>query len=181
MKFLPVSAALFASLLTLVAAKDEIRLPNSFIVPAPGEVLKAGTEYTVRWIADTKGKVKLVLRKGPSTDLDTLGLIAEVENKGSYLWAIDEDLESGTVCSLPPFSSNVTVILINRRTTPSRSSTPPTTTSSTTPRSSPSNPTSPPRTTMRTTTSPPPPPAPDPRPSPAPRRPMTTRPPPSRP
>lgn len=96
MRFITVTVAVFASLLSVVSAKDPIVFPNAFSAPQPGEVIKAGTDYTVKWDPSPKiEKVKLILRKGKSDDLDNVATLATIKNEGSYKWSVDKSLPSG--------------------------------------------------------------------------------------
>jgi len=69
---------------------------NAFITPAEGEVLEGGKTIPVTWKPDGGKKVKITLRKGKSTNLDTLEEIASsIDNSGTYNWIVPKDLESG--------------------------------------------------------------------------------------
>jgi len=69
---------------------------NAFITPAEGEVLEGGKTIAVTWKNDGGKKVSITLRKGASTNLDTIGDIAKsIDNSGSYTWVVPDDIESG--------------------------------------------------------------------------------------
>jgi len=69
---------------------------NAFITPAEGEVLEGGKTIAVTWKNDGGKKVSITLRKGKSTNLDTIEDIAKsIDNSGSYTWVVPDDIESG--------------------------------------------------------------------------------------
>lgn len=86
----------FAAAALFVAAVAAVNVENPFILPAANDVLKAGTSYKVEWKV-TKGQtVELILRKGLSTSLDTVGVLeTSLTNTGSYVWKIDSKLPAG--------------------------------------------------------------------------------------
>ena len=99
MKFFASAAAIAAFLITVVSAEG----PNPIRAPAGGDVLTAGTDYTIKWDPTTAGTVTLILRKGVSTNLDVLDHIATgVANTGTFVWDIPATLVEGPVCVIFP-------------------------------------------------------------------------------
>jgi hypothetical protein len=68
---------------------------NPIYHPDGTDMITAGSPYNITWNPTTSGKITLTLRQGESTNLDTIGVIATVENSGWYLWTPDKDLPSG--------------------------------------------------------------------------------------
>uniref|UniRef100_A0A060TGP9 ARAD1D25036p n=1 Tax=Blastobotrys adeninivorans TaxID=409370 RepID=A0A060TGP9_BLAAD len=93
-----VSLSTFAlSVLASVAAAAS----NAIHKPSYGQVVNAGSTFTIEWDATGGDKVNLVLRDGKSDALKTVGDIAKgVDNTGSYDWEVDSDLDTNTDYSI---------------------------------------------------------------------------------
>lgn len=64
------TATLFAAFAAFALASE-----NAFSVPDASSVITAGKAFQVTWAPTTKGDVILTLRKGPSDNLDTIGVL----------------------------------------------------------------------------------------------------------
>lgn len=62
---------------------------------APSTVV-AGQTYTLTWAADGTGPVTILLRAGPSINLQTVGTITETGTGGSYAWTAPATYPPGT-------------------------------------------------------------------------------------
>ena len=66
---------------------------NAISQPGLNSVVPAGQAFTITWEPSTKGKVSLLLCKGPSTNCVITSTIADsIENSGTYAWTPSTDL-----------------------------------------------------------------------------------------
>lgn len=80
---------------------------NPIIKPDGKEPILAGHAFTIEWKPTTDGTITLTLRQGPSTNLHTLGVIADkVPNSGTYEWTPDASLPSGDNYAIMITSAN---------------------------------------------------------------------------
>ncbi|KAF5126823.1 hypothetical protein DV495_003164 [Geotrichum candidum] len=87
--------SILASLVT--AATVVLAADNAFTSPAFGQVVNVGDSITLKWNPTTSGKVNLILRKGGSNDLVTIGPIASgIDNSGTYTWSPESNLKTNT-------------------------------------------------------------------------------------
>jgi len=102
----------FAGLISFVSAQE-----NPIHLPTTGSILKAGELFNITWGPTTKGPITLLLKKGLSTNLATVGTIAsKIDNSGAYSWsvpantvtgsdyAVEIDTEAGQVNYTPQFT-----------------------------------------------------------------------------
>lgn len=86
----------FFSIIPLLAAAIVAAQDNSFSQPQPGDELKAGDAFVIRWNATTDGQVALVLLQGKSDNLSPVLTISEgLENRGAVRWLVPSDLPDG--------------------------------------------------------------------------------------
>lgn len=86
----------FFSIIPLLAAAIVAAQDNSFSQPQPGDELKAGDAFVIRWNATTDGQVALVLLQGKSDNLTPVLTISEgLENRGAVRWLVPSDLPDG--------------------------------------------------------------------------------------
>ncbi|KAI9782116.1 MAG: hypothetical protein M1839_005463 [Geoglossum umbratile] len=71
--------------------------PNPFSIPGSGLAFVAGTPSTISWTPTTSGTITILLRKGPSGQLDAGTAIAKnIPNSGSISWTPPSDLVKGS-------------------------------------------------------------------------------------
>jgi hypothetical protein len=89
-------SGLFAALVSVVSAQAETFAPetNPIAVPELGKGYPVGSPVEIKWAPNTAGPVKIVLLKGPSTNVVDIGTIsASTANSGSYSWTPEASLE----------------------------------------------------------------------------------------
>jgi hypothetical protein len=99
----------FSTVLLSVAAfaAAVLAAENPIIKPDGKEPILAGHTFTIEWKPTTEGTITLTLRQGPSTNLNTLGVIADkVPNSGTYEWTPDASLPSGDNYAIMITSAN---------------------------------------------------------------------------
>jgi hypothetical protein len=67
---------------------------NPIALPGLAEQVQAGKPYTITWDPTSKGKVSIVLLRGPSTNVKPIATLAEViPNSGKFEWTPSTSLE----------------------------------------------------------------------------------------
>ncbi|KAL8719698.1 MAG: hypothetical protein Q9225_003330 [Loekoesia sp. 1 TL-2023] len=100
MKF-SVAATVAASLASLAAAQTCSTKPvgdnpvgNPIHAPL-NQIVPAGTPFTITWTPTTTGTVSIVLLRGPSTNVQPIGCLADnIANTGTFVWTPSSNLEA---------------------------------------------------------------------------------------
>lgn len=86
----------FFSVIPLLAAAIVAAQDNSFSQPQPGDEIRAGDAYVIRWNATTDGQVQLVLLQGKSDNLSPVLTISDgIDNRGAVRWIVPDSLADG--------------------------------------------------------------------------------------
>ncbi|KAF3484073.1 extracellular serine-threonine rich protein [Arthroderma uncinatum] len=96
MKFTLIVAA-FAAVVSAVTPPDVSKPAAGNIIYTPGlnQQVEAGKPFTITWKPTTKGKISILLLRGPSINVKPIATLADsIENTGTFNWIPSTSLEN---------------------------------------------------------------------------------------
>lgn len=97
--FITLVTTLLAATTTAYKAPNYDNPPEGNAISKPGidAPVEAGKPFSIEWKAGTKGKISIVLLRGPSKNVKPIETLAEnIDNKGKFEWTPSKDLEPDT-------------------------------------------------------------------------------------
>ncbi|KAK2736204.1 hypothetical protein FQN55_001736 [Onygenales sp. PD_40] len=91
--------SVFAAIAAAVTPPDTSKPPsgNPISLPGLGDIVPVGEPYTITWTPTTKGKVSILLLRGPSDNVVPIDTLADsISNAGTFAWTPSTSLEGDT-------------------------------------------------------------------------------------
>ncbi|KAK2813234.1 hypothetical protein FQN50_000912 [Emmonsiellopsis sp. PD_5] len=88
--------SVFAAIAAAVTPPDTSKPPsgNPIALPGLGDIVPVGKPYTITWTPTTKGKVSILLLRGPSNNVVPIDTLADsIANAGTFEWTPSTSLE----------------------------------------------------------------------------------------